>query len=131
VIFGVPCRRLLAVAAALAALAGGCGKNAVPQPAEKAEAALDQFLAAWTRGEPADTFSGPEKPLQATDPDWMAGYRLSSFLTVESTANPERPGQIRCRVALTLRDPGGKQVDKEVVYEVELGETIAIQRGGR
>lgn len=106
-----------------------CGKRA-PQPAEKAEAALNQVLNAWTQGELASTFADPDKPVQATDPDWKAGYRLLSFLAVEAKPNPDKPGQVRCRVTLSLQDLRGKQVDKEVVYDVELGDTIVIGRAG-
>jgi hypothetical protein len=121
--------RLVAAAAALTTLAGGCEK-AAPQPADKAEAALNQVLVAWTQGEPAGTFADPEKPVQVTDPDWIAGYRLLQFLAFESKSNPDKQGRVRCRVSLTLQDPRGKKVDKEVVYEVDLGDRIVIERAG-
>jgi hypothetical protein len=125
------CRGLLVVALGLAALAGqGCGKRALQQPAEKAEAVVDQVLDAWTRGEPADKFAGPQQPIQAKDPDWKAGYRLLSFLTAEAKQIPEQPNHVRCRVALSLQDRAGKKVDKEVVYDVQLGDTIVIGRVG-
>ncbi len=120
---------LLVAAAGLAAVAGGCGKNA-PRPTEKAEAAIDKALDAWLRGEPPGTVTAGEPPVQATDPDWQAGHRLLSFLVVESKAIPDNPDHVRCRVALSLQDATGKQVDKEVVYDVQLGDTIVIRREG-
>src|SRR5205807_3206448 len=124
-------RGLLVVAVALASLAAqGCGKRSPQQPAEKAEAVVDQVLDAWTRGESFGKFAGPQQPIQASDPDWKAGYRLLSFLTAEAKQNPEQPDHVRCRVALSLQDRTGKKVDKEVVYDVQLGDTIIIGRVG-
>lgn len=125
-----PFRRLLAVAALAALAAPGCGKSSPRQAAEKAEAAVDQVLDAWTRGEPAAKFADPKEPVQATDPDWTAGRRLLSFLTVEAKPDPEKPDHVRCRVALSLQDRTGKKVDREVVYDVRLGEPIVIGRAG-
>lgn len=116
---------------ALVLLIGGCDRNGAAQPAEKAEAAVNKVLDAWTRGEAADRFTGPEHPIQATDPDWQAGYRLQSFLAVESKSDPQNPTLIHCRVSLSLRDTQGDEADKEVVYDVHLGNRIIIQRQER
>jgi hypothetical protein len=122
----ISCRPLV-VAAVLTALAGGCGKGDLSS-ANKAEAALDRVLDAWARGEPAGAFADPEKPIPATDPDWSAGYRLRGSMPVESKPNPEQPGQVRCRFTLLLQDPRGREVDKQVVYDVRLGDRIVVER---
>lgn len=109
-----------------ALLALGCGKT--PQPADKAEKIVEQFLEAWSRGQPPDTFAAPDGPIQGTDPDWKTGYRLLSFLSAEAKQSPEMPDHIRCRVALSLQDRKGRRMDKEVVYDVQLGKTSVISR---
>jgi hypothetical protein len=117
---------------ALAALLGpGCGKGPPTPPPARAEALVERFLDAWSRGESPDAFAGPDKPVQATDPDWKAGCRLLSFLSIEASPGPEAPDHFRCRVALSLRDPKGKRVDKEVVYDVQVGQTSVIGRVAR
>jgi hypothetical protein len=109
-----------------ALIAPGCGKP--QQPADKAEKIVEQFLDAWSRGEPPEAFAGPDRPLQGVDPDWKEGRRLLSFLCAETKQSEAAPNQFRCRVALTLQDPKGKKWDKEVVYEVQMGEKSVIRR---
>lgn len=106
----------------------GCGKNESKQPAHKAEKDVEVFLDAWSRGEPADAFAGTDRPIQGTDPDWKEGHRLLSFLCDDTKQSEEQPDRIRCRVALALQDKKGKRWDKEVVYEVLLGEKTTIRR---
>jgi hypothetical protein len=121
--------RLLYVAVALSALvAQGCGKGPNRQPAEKAEAAVEEFLESWSKGDDPDKFAGTHPTISASDPDWKAGYRLLSFLSVESKLSQEEPPRFRCRVALSLRDRMGKAVEKEVVYEIMPGEKYVIRR---
>ena len=124
-------RWLFCAVAALSSLLGaGCGKSPPPQP-DRAEALVEQSLDAWVRGEPADAFGGPDNAVQVTDPDWKAGWRLLSFLNIGARPSPETPGRFHCRVALSLRDPKGKKVDKEVVYDVQLGPPGVISRASR
>lgn len=110
----------------LAMLVPGCGKP--QQPAEKAERVVEQFLDAWSRGEPLDKFADAGLPIHGTDPDWKAGHRLLSFLCDDAQPSQETPGHVRCRVALSLQDQKGKRVDKKVDYDVQLGEKSAITR---
>ena len=114
-----------------ALVAVGCGKKAPPQPAEKAERMVEVFLDAWSRGEPADKFSDAENPIQGTDPDWKAGYRLLSFLSADAKQNENQPDHILCRVSLYLQDKKGKKQEKTVVYDVQLGEKSVIHRAAR
>jgi hypothetical protein len=125
------CRLLFAAMTVLALAAPGCGKSPSEQPADKAEAVVQEFLDSWTRGEAPDKFAGPNQSIQASDPDWQAGYRLLSFLSIEAKPGPEKPNHIRCRVALSLQDPKGKKVDKEVVYDVQMGDAIVVGRVSR
>ncbi len=87
----------------------------------KAQHAVDVALDGWTRGEPADKFA-------CTDPDWKAGARLVSFLTSDARVVGADAGQVRCRVALTLKDKRGKQSDRKVAYLVQLGDPVTIRR---
>jgi hypothetical protein len=123
--------RLYAGVALWALLVLGCGKGPPKQPAEKAEAVVEQFLDAWSRGDSPEQFAAADRPIQATDPDWRAGYRLLSFLAVESRQGSESPDHVHCRYALSLRDRKGRRVDKQVVYDVKLGEKSVIARASR
>lgn len=122
-------RRLLLAGLAVSVLATmGCGNKAANQPSEKADKTVERFLDAWSRGEPLDKFADPSQPIQGSDPDWKAGYRLVSFLSADSKPSAERPDHVRCRFALTLQDPKGKTWDKQVEYDVQLGEKNVITR---
>ncbi len=109
----------------LVCITPGCGKP--PQPADKAEKIVEQFLDAWSRGESLNKFADPDHPIQGIDPDWKEGRRLLSFLCAE-TKPGETPEHFRCRVSLALQDQKGKRADKEVVYDVQLGEKSVIRR---
>jgi hypothetical protein len=109
----------------------GCGKSSGDPAVEKATASVEDFLDSWTRGERLDKFADPNQPIHATDPDWKAGYRLMSFLSIESKHSPEMPDHVRCRVALSLKDRKGKKVEKEVVYDVQVGDKMVIARVAR
>jgi hypothetical protein len=120
-------RNLLYVSLILSTVAApGCGK--AQQPADKAEKIVERFLDAWSRGEAPDKFAGTDGPIQGADPDWKAGHKLLSFLTSDLKPSPEMPDHIRCRVALSLQDKRGKRWDKEVEYDVQLGEKCVITR---
>ncbi len=123
--------RLWAGLALGALVALGCGKGPPKQPAERAEAVVERFLDAWSRGDSPEQFAAPDGPVQATDPDWRAGYRLLSFLAADSQQGPDGPDHFRCRFALSLRDRKGRKVDKQVVYDVKLGEKSVVARAPR
>lgn len=112
----------------LAIVAPGCGKRSPKTPADKAEALVDQFLDAWTRGERPEQFEGGHPNVSVLDPDWKAGMRLLSFLSVETKQSQQGDSQFRCRVSLTLQNNLGKTVDKQVVYEIVTGGKCVIRR---
>jgi hypothetical protein len=109
----------------------GCAKDASKKRMNKADAAVDQVLDSWARGESPDKFADPTQPLQADDPDWKAGIRLLSFLNSETSQGDKGPNHFRCRVALTIQDRQGKQLQKEVVYDVQIGDKIVIVRSSQ
>jgi hypothetical protein len=110
----------------LTLVAPGCGKPQVPT--DRAEKDVEEFLDAWCRGESLDKFAAADRPIQGTDPDWKAGHRLMSFLCAETKQSQETPGHVRCKVALFLQDQKGKRWDREVLYDVQLGEKSIISR---
>jgi hypothetical protein len=117
-------RLLLATAAALSAVLAGCGPHAssAEENLNKAETVLEAALDAWTRNAP------PTDQFATSEPDYKAGYRLLSFLIADSKAIDGTPDRFRIRVALTLKDPQGRAVDKEAWYVVQLGEAATIHR---
>jgi hypothetical protein len=124
-------RTSVSCALILAALAvPACGPKASDQPVQKADVALDRFLEAWTKGESPDTFAASES-IQGTDPEWKAGVKLLSFLSAETKQIQESPSRFRCRVSLSLQDKQGRKYDKEVTYDVQLGDPILIGRASR
>ena len=113
---------------AAALVVAGCRKDEAKQSTEKAEQALDQFLNAWSMKEPPDKFASANQSIRGTDPDWQCGARLLSFLTAESKPVDGSPSRVRCRVALSRQEKSGKKVEKQVDYDVELGEPVVISR---
>lgn len=109
---------------------GGCGKQPLPATT-RAENVLEKFLDAWTKGATASNWSSNPDPIQVTDPDWKAGCRLLGFLILDSKEEERIPGIVHCRATLSLREPKGKKVDKEVQYDVESEPLPSIKRVGR
>lgn len=120
----------LVAAAALLALLPGCGGPPRGLP-EKAEAAVNDFLDAWTRGEPPERFADPGRPVQGGDPEWQAGHRLLSFLIADSKVSQESPPRVRCRASLSLQDRKGRKLERDVLYDVQLGPPVVIARAAR
>lgn len=121
--------RFCVLAAVLLAVAmPGCAKNDPKKNQDKAEKALERVLDSWTRGESPDKYAGADQAIQASDPDWKAGCRLLSFLTIESKQGTEGPGHVQCRVSLSLQDQKGKRFEKDVDYDVKMGDKTVIAR---
>ena len=122
-------RGLLCAALLLATVAlHGCGQKSAEQPTDRADALLEKVLDAWVRGEKPDKLAATNPAIQVTDPDWSAGYRLQSFLSIDTKPADGTPGSARCRVSLTLTDSKGKKVDKEVEYDVQVGDKSVVTR---
>ncbi len=109
----------------------GCSKDpavAAQEMVNKAQAALEKGLDAWTRGVTPAQFAATDLSPRLDEPDWQAGYRLMSFLTSDARLLEGQTGLVHCRVALSLRDQRGQEFDKQVVYQVQLGDTMTITR---
>ncbi len=121
---------LIGVALATLALAG-CQQNTLTdaqQAQNKAQAAVEKMLDAWSRGETPEQFAAADPTLQSADPDWKTGHRLLSFLTSDTKCVNENAGLVHCRVALSLQSRAGRKLDKQVTYEVKLSDPIQIDR---
>jgi hypothetical protein len=113
---------VISVCAAASVGLSGCSRgNPTDAALAKAQQAVDVALDGWSRGESPDKFA-------CTDPDWKAGARLLSFLTADAEVVNGNAEQVRCRVALTLKDRQGKRHDRNVSYLVQLSEPVTIRR---
>jgi hypothetical protein len=122
-------RTLFGVVVLLVTLGGqGCAKVVPKTPADRAEAVVEQFLYAWSNEEAPDRFAASHPGISVSDPDWEAGERLLSYLSIETKQTGEKTSGFRCRVALSLRDRRGNTVDKEAMYEIVPGEKCVITR---
>ncbi len=108
-------------------LAVGCHKTPAPQPGDEALAPLEDFLDCWTRGASSDQFAAANPQIHVADPDWKAGSRLRSFLSIEARPGQES-GHYQCRVSLSLQDGKGRPMERTVLYDVHLGEATTIKR---
>src|SRR5438045_1704888 len=104
----VVCLAALGLAAGSAGCGGAAGKAAPRAELDRAQAALQAALDAWKKG------GRPGAGI--TDPDWAGGVRLVDYMIYNAEG---RPGEdVRCGVALSLRDRQGKALTKDVVYSV-------------
>jgi hypothetical protein len=118
--------RVLLCAAAGLTLAG-CGPRVLEPKgdAQSARVALEEGLAAWKSGQPAEDFSEP--PLVVNDPDWKAARSLQTF---EITEEPSLQGtHWRVFAQITVRGEGRADVSERVCYAVTLGHPVSIVRG--
>jgi hypothetical protein len=109
----------------------GCQRSspsAAEEMANKAQAAVERALDAWTRGQSLAEFTASEPSMRLDEPDWKTGHRLLSFLTSDAKTVGEQPGLVQCRVALSLQDAKGHKTDKNVAYKVQLGEPLKVTR---
>ncbi|HEY8504431.1 MAG TPA: hypothetical protein VIL46_07590 [Gemmataceae bacterium] len=117
--------------AAGAVAAAGCGGSDSLRPADAAAArdGLKAALDAWASGESAESLNRRPTPIYMADDDWHRGARLVGY---EITGEGSALGVNHCLpVRLSLRDPKGKEIRKEVWYTVATSPVIAISREDR
>src|SRR5947209_4835905 len=96
--------------------AAGCAREKLAGPVDPklARDSLRTVLESWKRGDPPDQLRQAGPPITVQDLDWKAGYKLLDYEIVgegkDDTAN------LRCPVKLTLRDPQGRPVTRQVTY---------------
>jgi hypothetical protein len=94
---------------------------------DRAQAALQAALDAWKRG----SSPGPiqRQVAAVTDPDWAGGLRLENYMIYSADGTPGE--QVRCGVALSLRDKQGQVVMKDVFYSLSGDAPFVIAREGQ
>ncbi len=113
-----------------ALLASGCGGSVPTGPdaadPEVARRILNQALDAWKTGKSPADLTTDSPSIRVADEDWLAGMRLVHH---ESVGEVRVLGATaRCPVRLSLRDPRGKAVKKDVLYLVGTGPTASVIR---
>lgn len=103
----------------LVLLVAGCGEP--PPNLEKAEAAVKVSLDVWK----ADGKPNQLPSIEIADPDWKAGYRLLDYTWKTTSAQPQQGPRVVVTLQLQSR---GKTSNKEVAYEVILGDPVKIGR---
>jgi hypothetical protein len=112
---------------ALAAVLSGCGKGGLSQQdLDRARGALESSLNAWQKGESPAKLSNLDPPVEMVDMDWKSGHRL-----LEHRIKSVEGGQAETAhswVVLSLQTRKGKKLEKEVLYDIKLGDPITIGR---
>jgi hypothetical protein len=106
----------------------GCGgkRSLAEDDLDRARKGVQEALDAWKKGGPPPKKGVLSPQVEITDPDWAAGYRLTGY-EIKRVEGWEGTNA-RSWVALSLQSRQGKKVEKEVVYEIRLGEKVVIGR---
>ena len=116
--------KTFAIAWKLAFVVGVCGCGGGPD-LNKADAAVQTALTAWKSKSTPEALAA-EHAIDILEPDWRAGYRLVDFEMKQASAQPQQGPRVVAK--LTLQRPTGKQITKEVAYEVLFKERTSIGR---
>lgn len=113
---------------ALATLAGCSGEGARAPRVEPAKAreTLRLVLDRWKEGAKPDSLKAGSPPIFVQDFDWTAGLRLVDYEVTGDGKDDD--ANLRIPVRLTLRDPGGREVRKEVSYVVGTAPALTVFR---
>jgi hypothetical protein len=107
--------------------AAGCFGGRPPEPADpdRAREVLRATLDAWQKGESGDSLQQRQPAIIVVDEEWRDGYRLLGY-----KLGGELPmgGELRCRVALSLKNPRGRAVKKDAVFNVGTGSVLTVSR---
>ncbi len=104
----------------LSGCSSGTPKYAVD--GDRARSALKATLDSWKQGQPPTAQAG----VTVQDMDWEAGYRLVDYQVLDE--GKVENANLRCPVALTLRDPQGREVKKKVKYIVGTSPAVTVLR---
>jgi ligand-binding SRPBCC domain-containing protein len=105
----------------------GCKRTLSQKELDQGRASLETGLQAWQKGERPDALQKLTPPLHFRDEDWMKGMRLTAW-EITSTNGSVSDLTPRYEVVLSLLDRNGKKIQRQVVYQIERKETIAIVR---
>ena len=108
-------------------LASGCGPAPPPEAdADSSRRVLTTALDAWKQGAPASSLTAQSPPIRVLDGDWERGARLIEY-QIQSEGQPLGLNR-QCAVALTLKDPKGREIRKTVTYVVSAGDSPVVAR---
>src|SRR5262245_46249239 len=97
----------------LLALAGcSSQQRAAPVDPTKAHEALKTALASWKKGDTLESLKTATPAITVQDFDWMGGVKLVDYQISGDAKDDD--ANLRIPVKLTLRDPNGKEVQKQV-----------------
>lgn len=119
----------LAFVVCAAALTTGCGsgpRRAGPVDADLARECLYRVLESWKNGGPPDGLRAASPSITIQDMDWKTGYALVTYEILGD--DKEDAANLHCPVRLTLRDPQGREVKKQVTYVVGTDPVITVFR---
>ena len=132
----VPCRRCFRAERLIAALSlvslltvGGCGKDYTPPAstdAAQGREALKTALDAWKSGATPQSLRAANPAVHVADEDWEGGFRLESYQIGER--GQATGTSYQCPVSLTLRDPQGGPVTRQVTYAVATDPAVSVVR---
>jgi hypothetical protein len=125
-----PKRRSLIASLAVVLIAlAGCGRSgqtAPPVDPGRALEALKTTLESWKNGETPEQLKGGPAAITAQDFDWMAGFQLVDYQIESEGQNDD--ANLRVPVSLTMKDPSGKEVKKQVKYVVGTAPAVTVFR---
>lgn len=104
---------------------GGGSRNA-PVQADKARETLKAALDSWKKGDKVNALQSASPPVYVIDMEWDGGYRLKDYQLVND--GEEKDAHLMCRVKLTLTDPRGAEVRREVTYIVSTAPNLTVSR---
>lgn len=106
----------------------GCQGRGLPAqtPGDAGQAALISALDAWKGGATLQSLRDGRPPIHVADEDWLAEYVLTDFRIDGEPRS--HGGSVAIPVHLSLTDPQGRQVEREVVYTVATQPRISIVR---
>lgn len=118
---------LIAVLLLVGHLGCSSGRQYAPKvDPDAARAALKTTLESWkSGGTPESLQSGPDA-ITVQDFDWMGGYKLVDY-SIEGDGQDD-DANLRIPVKLTLLDPSGKEVQKQVTYVVGTAPAVTVFR---
>jgi hypothetical protein len=119
-----PLESLVVLAAALTL--SGCGNPELEQELDFAQASVESALAAWKRGEPAESLKALPQPIEFHDDDWRQGARLMDYQIVQVYRDPD--GSPRCAVRLTVQRGEREPEQVEEIYQIVTKPNVIIAR---
>lgn len=114
--------------AATGLLLAGCSKQrhaATVDPALARES-LVAALESWKKGEAPGRLRQATPSITVQDLDWKTGYHLVDYQVLGDGKHDD--ANLLCPVKLTLRDPQGRAVTREVTYMVGTDPSITVFR---